>query len=106
MNLPTMPVRKAIGKNTTTSTSVIAIAALPISVRPVYAASSGASPWSRWRTIFSSTTIESSTRIPIVRPSPMSEITSSVNPKSFITMNVASNETGIEIMTTTALRHA
>jgi len=41
MYLPTMPERNAIGKNTTTSTSVIATAALPISPRPASAASTG-----------------------------------------------------------------
>ena len=61
---------------------------------------------SLWRVMFSSTTIESSTKIPIVSPRPISEITSTVMPITRITMKVASSETGIEIMTTTALRHA
>ncbi len=41
---PTCPPAKAIGKNTTTSTIVITIAAVPISLRPLSAASAGASP--------------------------------------------------------------
>ena len=41
MNLPTIPERNAIGRNTTTSTSVIATAAPPISLRPLIAASIG-----------------------------------------------------------------
>jgi hypothetical protein len=36
-----IPDMNAIGKNTTTSTSVMAIAAPPISVRPLSAASNG-----------------------------------------------------------------
>src|ERR1700694_815565 len=42
-NLPTTPGKKAIGRNTTTSTNVITIAAKPISERPLTAASSGGS---------------------------------------------------------------
>ena len=41
---PVMPGRNASGKNTTTSTSVITIAAAPISLRPRIAAVRGASP--------------------------------------------------------------
>ena len=41
---PTVPGRKAIGKNTTTSTKVITIAAGPICERPLIAASFGGSP--------------------------------------------------------------
>ena len=61
---------------------------------------------SRCRVMFSSTTIESSTKIPMVKPRPIIEIRSTVMPITRMTMNVASSETGIEIMTTTALRHA
>ena len=45
-NLPTIPGRNAIGRKTTTSTSVMTIAAGPICVRPLMAASFGASPLS------------------------------------------------------------
>ena len=41
---PTMPGRNAIGRKTTTSTSVITTAAAPISLRPRIAAVRGASP--------------------------------------------------------------
>ena len=43
-NRPTVPGRNAIGRKTTTSTSVITIAATPISLRPRIAAVCGASP--------------------------------------------------------------
>jgi hypothetical protein len=106
MYLPTIPLMNAIGRNTTTSTSVIATAAPPISLRPLMAASNGPCPMSRWRVMFSSTTIESSTRIPMISDNPISETMSRVKCRTFITMNVASRETGIEIITTAALRHA
>ena len=41
---PTAPLANAIGKKTTTSTIVMTIAAWPISLRPLSAASAGASP--------------------------------------------------------------
>ncbi len=106
MYLPTNPLRNASGRNTTTSTSVIAIAALPISVRPLIAASPGDCPMSRCRVMFSSTTIESSTRMPMMSERPISDTLSSVSPITRITTNVASSDDGIAIITTTALRQA
>ena len=41
---PTEPGRNEIGRNTTTSTNVMTIAASPISLRPLIAASAGDSP--------------------------------------------------------------
>ncbi len=70
---------KAIGKNTTTSTSVMTTAAAPISSRPRTAASSGGCLSSvKWRSMFSSTTVESSTKMPITSDMPSSEIVSIV----------------------------
>ncbi len=48
-NCPVMPPMNAIGTKTTTSTSVIVIAARPISVRPLRAASLGSSRSRRCR---------------------------------------------------------
>ena len=48
-NCPVMLDMKAIGRKTTTSQSVIAMAAMPISIRPVTAASFASSPLARWR---------------------------------------------------------
>ncbi len=48
-NCPVILVMKAMGRNTTTSHSVIAMAAMPISIRPATAASFAASPRDRWR---------------------------------------------------------
>ena len=104
-NRPTAPGRNEIGRKTTTSTSVMTIAATPISVRPLTAASVGDSPRSKWRSTFSSTTIESSTRIPMISVIAKSETVSRVKWASFIAARVTNSEDGIAIITTTALRH-
>ena len=58
---------KRIGMNTAASDVVIVRIVKPISFEPFSAASSGASPLSMWRTMFSSITIASSTTKPIER---------------------------------------
>ncbi len=73
---PTMPGNSAIGANTTTSTIVIATAAPPISLRPLIAAFTGSCPRSRCLVMFSNTTIESSTRIPMIRARPIIDMSS------------------------------
>ena len=98
-NCPVMPDIKAIGKKVTASHRVMATAAIPISIRPFSAASSGASPIFRWRIIFSSTTTESSTKIPIHKVIPISDIMLKVNPAEYITKNVAIKEVGIATIT-------
>ncbi len=104
-NLPTMPGKNAMGKKTTTSTSVMTMAARPISRRPLIAARKGGSPCSRWRSLFSNTTIESSTKMPVMRVMASSETVSSVKLSTFITMSVAKSEVGIAMRTVAALRH-
>ncbi len=104
-NLPTTPGRNAIGKNTTTSTRVMTIAAKPISERPFTAAMSGGSPSLWWRSMFSSTTIESSTRMPTTSVIASSETVSMVKFAIFITVSVMNSEVGIAMSTTTELRH-
>ncbi len=102
---PVTPGKKEIGKNTTTSTSVMTMAAAPISVRPSRAAVFGASPFSKCRFAFSKTTIESSTRIPMHSVIASSEIVSIVKFARRITKSVVSKDVGIAIITTIALRH-
>ncbi len=85
--------------NTAASQSVMATAAMPISVRPFSAATSGASPMRRWRVIFSSTTIESSTSMPTHSVMPMSDIILNVKPNIYIAKNVEMSEVGMAIMT-------
>ena len=96
---PVMPCMKAIGMKTAASQSVMAMAAMPISVRPFSAASSGASPICRWRTMFSSTTIESSTRMPTQSVMPIRDIMLKVKPARYMTKNVEISDVGIAIMT-------
>ncbi len=64
-----MPAMKRIGMNTAASDVVIVRIVKPISLDPLSAASSGVSPASMWRTMFSSITIASSTTKPIERMS-------------------------------------
>lgn len=98
-NWPVALCIKAIGKNTTTSQSVIAIAAIPISLRPSSAATSALLPIARKRWIFSNTTMESSTRIPIHSAIPISDIILKVKPARYIRKKVAISEVGIAIIT-------
>jgi hypothetical protein len=73
---PTLPWMKEMGRNTETSTRVVAMTAKPISRLPFTAASSGGSPSSTRRQMFSSTTMASSTTRPIAstRPSRISTL--------------------------------
>ena len=64
---PRMPPMKRIGMNTAASDSVIETMVNQISLDPASAASSGASPRSMWRTMFSSMTMASSTTKPMER---------------------------------------
>ncbi len=84
---------------------MITIAASPISLRPRNAASAGSSPMLRWRSMFSSTTVESSTRIPITSVIAISETVSIVRFIIFMMKSVTPSDVGIAIMTTIAFRH-
>ena len=101
---PSCPGKNAIGTKTTTSTSVTTTAASPISSRPLRAAVIAFSPIARCRSMFSRTTIESSTRIPMTSVIAMSEMVSSVKPMRYIAPSVIPSDVGIASMTTTALR--
>ena len=59
----------------------------------------------KWRSMFSSTTVESSTRMPMTSDIPSSEIVSIVRFISFIAVTAIASEVGIETQTTIALRH-
>ena len=106
MNCPTIPLMNAIGANTATSTSVIANAAPPSSLRPATAASSPRSPRRALSAIASTMTIESSTRMPIVRERAISDSTLMLNLIAHIAQSAASSEAGIEIAAMRALRQA
>ena len=62
---PVSPVMNDTGTNTAISTSVVAMTAKPISFEPLMEASTAGSPASMRRTMFSSTTMASSTTRPM-----------------------------------------
>ena len=80
--------------NTATIVKVVAITARPISLVPSSEACTWSLPRCRWRTMFSRTTIASSISIPIASDSPISVITLSVKPNSFIAVKAAITEIG------------
>jgi len=89
-----MPGMKATGTNTAARVSEVAITALPISPAASRAASSGGLPMRRWRTMFSISTIASSTRMPTTTDSASSVMMLRVNPKKYITANVGMIDSG------------
>ncbi|MNV22496.1 hypothetical protein D3C71_1134720 [compost metagenome] len=93
-NLPAMPGMKATGTNTAARVSEVAITALPISPAASRAASSGGLPMRRWRTMFSISTIASSTRMPTTTDNASRVIMFSVKPKKYITAKVGMIDNG------------
>ncbi len=63
-NSPGIPPMNATGMNTAHSVSVVATTASPISMAASFAACSGCLPMRRWRTMFSTSTMASSTSMP------------------------------------------
>ena len=74
---PTMPPMSRMGMKTATSEVLMEKTVKPISRAPRSAASNGLMPCSRWRVMFSMTTIASSTTKPVEIVSAMSERLSS-----------------------------
>ncbi len=70
---PTIPPISRIGMNTATSDTLIDTTVNPISLAPRSAASMGGTPASRWRVMFSITTIASSTTKPVAIVSAISD---------------------------------
>ncbi len=79
-NWPATPCTNTSGKNTATVVSVDAITAIETSRAPFIAASTMLMPCSRMRAMFSSTTIESSTTMPVASARPPSDITLRLTP--------------------------
>ncbi len=92
---PSLPGMKEIGTNTATSTTVVATTAKPISRLPSMAANSAGWRCSMRRTMFSSTTIASSTTSPIASTSPSSVSVLIEKPRAAITMNEETIATGM-----------
>ncbi len=98
-NLPMTPLMNATGRKIATTASVAASAAKVIWREPLSAASTRFSPFSWWRTMFSSTMMASSTTMPMARLRPSSVKVLSVKPKKYRTMKVPMIEVGIARMT-------
>ena len=91
---PMSPPRKSTGMNTATREIVIEMTVKVISRLPLMAASSTGSPCSMWRTMFSSTTMASSTTKPTARVSAISDRLSRLYPSRYITANVPTMDIG------------
>src|SRR5256885_16861342 len=84
----------AVGTNTAQSTSAVAMIGPVTSLMAWRVASIGESPSAMLRSTFSTTTIASSTTIPIARTNPNKESALMLNPSASITANVPTRETG------------
>lgn len=90
-----MPLRKTIGRNTTTVVTVAASTGIATSSAASMAAVRGALPMSRCRCVFSTTTMESSTSRPITSAKPPSVIRFSVCPVASSPSSAAMIDSGI-----------
>ena len=92
---PVLPSMKPTGRNTATSTAVVAITAKATCAVPRFAASSGGSPRSARRWMFSTTTIASSTTRPMQSTIASSVSRLIVNPKAHSAANAVTRQTGM-----------
>jgi len=91
---PTTPPMKKTGRNTAASEMVMDTMVKPISLEPSMAARSGVLPISRWRTMFSSMTMASSTTKPTESVSAKSEMLSRLNPSRYMAAKVPMTDMG------------
>ena len=91
---PVIPGTNAVGTNTATRISAIAMTGPDTSSIALSVASRGASPCSMWCSTASTTTIASSTTSPIASTSPNSDSVLIENPSSGNTANVPTSDTG------------
>src|SRR3954466_14331431 len=84
----------AVGMNTAHNTSAIAMIGPVTSVIARRVASCGSNPSAIFRSTFSTTTIASSTTMPIASTNPNNESALIENPNACITANVPTNDTG------------
>jgi len=92
-NWPVIPPRKALGRNTALSTSVMAMIGPVISPIALMVASRILSPFASQRSMFSRTTMASSTTMPMASTSPNKVRLFNVKPMSFITAKVPISDT-------------
>ena len=91
--LPTMPPISRIGRKTAIREMLIENTVKPTSRTPTRAASKRLIPCSRWRVMFSSTTMASSTTKPVETVRAISDRLSREKPSRYITPRVPSRET-------------
>src|ERR1017187_2989455 len=106
-SLPTMPLMRRMGMNTAINDMLMEKTVNPISLEPWKAAFKGGMPASRWREIFSITTMASSTTNPVAIVNAISERLSMLYPKRYITAKVPISAAGMAtlgINVTRALR--
>src|ERR1700759_523127 len=89
-----MPAINAVGTNTAHNTSAMAITGPVTSSIALRLASRGVIPSASQRSTFSTTTIASSTTMPIASTNPNNDRLLSEKPKSAITANVPTSDTG------------
>ena len=102
---PIIPCMKAIGRNTMTSTTVVASTAKPTSRVPCQAASKGERPSARWWWMFSTTTMASSTTRPMARISASRVMRLTEKPKYQAPMQAAISDTGTVTAGISVARH-
>ena len=92
---PMIPFMTATGRNTAMMQEVVASTARPISLVASDAACSGGLPISRWRWMFSMTTMASSTRMPIDSDSASMVMLLKVKPITWMKAKVATTDVGM-----------
>ena len=105
-NCPEIPPMKQQGMNTELSTSVMAMIGPVISSIARMVAVRESSPVAIRRSMFSSTTIASSTTIPIASTRPKSVRLFRLNPSTAMAANVPIRETGTSIIGSTIVRQS
>src|SRR3989442_6536225 len=95
---PTIPPMRRIGRKTATSDTDIERTVKPTSREPLRAAWNGDSPISRWRAMFSMTTIASSTTKPVAMVRAISEKLSRLKPSRYITPKEPTRERGTAML--------
>ena len=96
-NRPVIPVMNTQGMNTEASTSPMAITGAETSSMAWWAAARGGIPCSMWCSVASTTTIASSTTMPIASTRPNSESVLRLKPKTAMAANVPMIATGTAI---------
>ena len=93
-NLPGTPLMNAVGKNTATKVKVVAITANPISSAASMAAAKGVLPMCKCRSIFSTSTMASSTKMPTTNDKANKLMTLIEKPKYHMPMKAGNTDKG------------